>query len=101
MLAYIKLAGQYYELVLGPIQQRSGYNERPINYFSSTIHNREIAPLHQGLKKCDTECNDTRGLYYETLRTRNLRENARFQNKLVTLARTNTLLLEQTNTLAY
>jgi hypothetical protein len=48
-----KLAGQDYELVLGPIQQRTGYNERLINYFSSTIHNREIAPLHQGFKKCD------------------------------------------------
>ena len=42
-----------------------------------------------------------RGLYYKTLRIRNLRENVIFQNKLVTLARTNTLLLEQTNTLAY
>jgi hypothetical protein len=42
-----------------------------------------------------------KGLYYKTLRIRNLRENVRFRNKLVTLARTNTLLLEQTNTLAY
>jgi hypothetical protein len=43
----------------------------------------------------------TWGLYYKTLRIRNLQENVRFQSKLVTLARTNTLLLEQTNTLAY
>jgi hypothetical protein len=40
-------------------------------------------------------------MFYKTLRIRNLRENVRFRNKLVTLALTNTLLLEQTNTLAY
>ncbi len=43
----------------------------------------------------------SRGLYCKTLRICNLRENVRFRNKLVTLAWTNTLLLEQTNTLAY
>ncbi len=42
-----------------------------------------------------------KGLYCKTLRIRNLQKNVRFRNKLVTLAWTNTFLLEQINTLAY
>jgi hypothetical protein len=41
------------------------------------------------------------GLNYKTLRISNLRENVRFRNKLMTLARANIFLFEQTNTIAY
>ncbi len=54
-------------------------------------------PFQQGLMFVGK----ARGMCYKTLWIRNLRENVRFQNKLVTLARTNTLLLQQTNTQAF
>ncbi len=74
---------------------------RKMFYCTAPGRNPELAGIRSWPESGVGRIERTRGLYYKTLRIRNLRENVRFQNKLVTSNQTNTLLLEQTNTLAY